>query len=724
MKYSIYIFLAAFITQIGIAFSAQTQKVKGRVVDEKNSPLAGAAISVQGTVLGAATDLDGYFIIEKMPAGEFALNFVMLGYRPVEKTVTLAPGEVKDIGTVRMEIAPVSGEAIVVTAAKYEQKMQNVPVSLSLISRRELELRNTVTIDQALQYVPGVNMNASQMNIRGSSGYSRGVGSRVLFLLDGIPFLTGDTREINYEALPTYMIERVEVMKGAGSALYGSSALGGVVNIITRDIDKSPFFYAKLYQGLYSNSAYDQWNWSANRRFFNGINGFVSRRIGNAGIQAGGSYAGDDSYRQNDLRKRYSGNGKVQWWISPYQELTLSGNYMYQKRENFLYWRDLDRALQPALDQLGDEVISKRSYISGQYRYLLGRNQFLTIRGIWFRNQFTDNITAAAGNKSTSRNISSEIQYSSRIHSTLLALGMEGTLNNAESNIFGKHSGNSFAGYLQLEVPLSAAWRFTAGARADYFDMDSVTSESQLNPKLGVTFSLDPATTFRSSFGLGFRAPSIAEVFTSTTASGFQIIPNTSLRPEKSISYEVGMNHNFSDRFNIDAAYFYNRYRDLIEGEFLESGQVQFQNITRAEIQGAEVVFSAGIFPGIFETRISYTYVNPWDLDSLQFLRFRPRHLLYLYNQLSLGKVQLFLDYRFIKKYDRIDEKFLVLIPDADQRVDAHVIDIRIAVPFQLSRLPVRFTLQINNVLQYYYVDLVGSLAPLRNFTLTLETGF
>jgi outer membrane receptor for ferrienterochelin and colicins len=724
MKRSIYIFWAILSIQISIASAGLTQRITGRVVDENNSPLAGAAVSVEGTVLGAATDLDGYFVIEKIPPGQFTLKFTMLGYRPVKKTISLAAGEVINIGTVKVEMAPVPGEAVVVTAAKYEQKMQDVPVSLSLIDRRELQMRNIVTIDQALQYVPGVNMNSSQMNIRGSSGYSRGVGSRVLFLLDGIPFMTGDTREISYEALPTYMIERVEVMKGAGSALYGSSALGGVVNIITRDIDASPFLYVKLYQGLYSNSTYDQWNWSSKRRFFNGFSGLTSHKMGKFGFQMGGAYAGDDSYRQNDTRKRYSVNARIQWWISPYEELILSGNYMHQDRENFLYWQDLDHALQPAADQLGDKVTSIRRYINGQYRYLLGSNRFLTIRGIWFRNQFTDNITAEQGNKSTSHNLTTEIQYSSRIRTALLTLGTEGTLNKAESNIFGEHSGNSVAGYLQLEMPLTSKWRITGGARADYFYMDSVKSETQINPKLGITFSPAISTTFRASFGLGFRAPSLAEVFTSTTASGFQIIPNINLRPEQSTSFETGLNHNFGERFNLDVAYFYNRYRDLIEGEFLESGQVQFQNITRAEIQGGEVDVSAQLVPDLLRTHISYTYVNPWDLDSLQFLRFRPRHLFYLNNQLTLGKLQLFLDYRYIKKYDRIDEKFLVLIPDAEKRVDAHIVDVRAAIPVQISRIPLLLTLQINNLLQYYYVDLIGSLAPLRNFTLTLETGF
>ena len=115
------------------------------------------------------------------------------------------------------------------------------------------------------------NMNSTQMNIRGSSGYSRGVGSRVLFLIDGIPILTGDTREVSYDVIPTYLIERVEIVKGAGSALYGSSALGGVVNMMTKEIDQLPHYYLKMYGGLHSQTAYPQWNWSDKSRSPNRI---------------------------------------------------------------------------------------------------------------------------------------------------------------------------------------------------------------------------------------------------------------------------------------------------------------------------------------------------------------------------------------------------------------------------------------------------------------------
>ena len=187
---------------------------------------------------------------------------------------------------------------------------------------------------------------------------------------------------------------------------------------------------------------------------------------------------------------------------------------------------------------------------------------------------------------------------------------------------------------------------------------------------------------------------------------------------------ETGIKQIFQERLTLDVAAFHSRYRNLIEGEFLASGEIQFQNITRATIWGIETALSGSLWKEYLRGNLSYTYVNPRDEETNEYLKFRPRHLFYISAMTRLAPFQLSLDYRFIKKYDRIDEKFALLIEDAEQRVDAHILDFRILWNLNLTRFPLRLTLQFNNLLRYYYVDLVGSLAPLRGITLTLESGF
>jgi len=708
---------------LGIALSAQEAVITGYVHDSDDNAIIGANIYLEGTILGAASDLSGQFIIDRVPRGNFKLVITVIGYETRELPMSITMAKEYDVGVIRLSPQPMKGEPVIVTASKYSQDFQDVPLSVSSMNRAEIRSRNIVTVDEALKYIPGLNMNADQVNIRGSSGYSKGVGSRVSFLLDGIPLLTGDTREINFDVIPTYLIDHIEVIKGAGSALYGSGALGGVINVITRDIEQKPHFFGRAYGGIYGEPSYAQWKWSNDQLYSRGISASYSQGIRKVGFQGGFAYDNDDNYRKNAWRKRYSGSGKFQWSLSPFQRLSLSGNYMHQKRGNFLYWKNFDNALVPPDDQLDDQVKSTRSYLTADYRYFLKDRQFLSVKGLWFRSRFDDNISSAGGNKSLSENLVGEVQYNTQVGDIFLISGAEVTRNSVESNIFGDHWGYSSALYLQGETPLMEDLQVTIGARFDYFDIDSLPAEGHYIPKLGLVYKPIDGLALRASAGLGFRAPSMAEVYTTTTSSGIQVVPNLALKPEKSGSLELGVNYYFTDKIFADLAVFQNRFTDLIEGSFLETGQIQFQNITRARIQGVEINLQGNLLGELLSFGLGYTYTDPWDLDLNRFLPFRPRHLLYSTNTLNFYKMSIGIDYRYISKYDRIDEKLALVVPDAGEQVAAHIVDFRIVSPTIFVGIPARMIFQVRNALQYNYIELVGSLAPPRQFILSLEGG-
>ncbi|MEZ4765443.1 MAG: TonB-dependent receptor [Calditrichia bacterium] len=340
--------------------SAQTAEIIGRIVEADDRPLIGANVYLEGTILGSATDNDGVFRISGVPEGRYSLVVNLIGYREYRSDISVSGTARIDAGTIELVPTVIANEPVVVTAGKYEQKIQDIPASISTVNQQELQARNITTIDQALAYVSGVNLNGGQLSIRGSTGYSRGAGSRVLMLIDGVPLLTADTRDIVFSVVPTYLLDHVEVLKGAGSAVYGSSAIGGVINVITRDIDDSPKFHLRTYGGVYSEPSHNQWKWTNDTQFTNGVSASYSRKINKIGVLAGISRDEDDGYQLNNWSRRWSGSGKLQWEMSPFRRLTLSGNYMHQERGNFLYWQDQQNALVPASGQEDDEVDSKR----------------------------------------------------------------------------------------------------------------------------------------------------------------------------------------------------------------------------------------------------------------------------------------------------------------------------------------------------------------------------
>jgi outer membrane cobalamin receptor len=124
-------------------------------------------------------------------------------------------------------------DEVVISAGKFEQKLSDVTVSMEIIKPSLIENKASQTLDIIMNQVPGVVVSDGQASIRGGSGYSYGAGTRVLMLVDEMPMISADAADIKWNYLPLENLEQVEVIKGASSALFGSSAMNGVINMRT-----------------------------------------------------------------------------------------------------------------------------------------------------------------------------------------------------------------------------------------------------------------------------------------------------------------------------------------------------------------------------------------------------------------------------------------------------------------------------------------------------------
>jgi hypothetical protein len=149
-----------------------------------------------------------------------------------------------------------------VTASRQPEEIQTAAVSVSALTGAGALRRDPLRLDAALVSIPGVSLVNENVNVRNSTGYTRGLGSRVLILLDGIPALTSDFGNMNWDLLPVTDFERVEVIKGPASALYGSFALGGVINIITKAPQPQGRFAIRTSAGVYDQPYESEWHWT------------------------------------------------------------------------------------------------------------------------------------------------------------------------------------------------------------------------------------------------------------------------------------------------------------------------------------------------------------------------------------------------------------------------------------------------------------------------------
>ena len=701
---------------------AQTYSISGIITDEDGKPLTGANVVLTGTGRGAAADKDGKYEINNLNPGIYTLEFSMIGYN----SVTIAGKKITNKSiTVNVRLIPgiiQTNQEVVVTAGKYEQKISELPVSASVISSSEFSEKYFVSLSDALRFAPGVQMVEDQISIRGSSGYSRGAGTRVLVELDGFPIYSGDTGEITWEMVPVTEIDRVEIIKGPASALYGSTALGGVINIITKKISNKARTYFKAGGGIYSKPYSSEWDWSSESRTYNTLTLSHTNRIGKFGFSAALTRLNDMSYKKDNVSSRYIGYLKTVYNFSPTSSLSFFANSLNEEEGNWTYWKDLQHALVP-INDLNQTVTSERYMLGMKYNNAVSENFSFDLKGSFYKAFWWDNTRA--------RNASYADIYRLEGQSNLLltdkivlVTGLEGFGALVNSNIFGQPSGYGLGVYFQTDFKLDSSLTLSAGARFDFDKLDTLKPVAAAAPKIGLNYKLTKNLILRSSFATGFRAPSLAEVFTSASLNaGVTLKQNPKLKPERNISFEFGANYQPFSELSFDAALFRTEYYDFIQVAFDVDNEAYFANVQRARIEGAEFNINSGMFNNHLSLKVNYTYLWARDVEQHIALKYRARHQLTANISLNLSGFEIGSDFRYWSKIEQMDFELvdLGLIKDGRVRVPVYVLDFRAGYNFSDLGFPARIFFNVNNALNYNYVELIGNIATIRNFSLSIE---
>ncbi|OVE78718.1 hypothetical protein BVY01_04610, partial [bacterium I07] len=357
-------------------------------------PLFGANVIVSGTLFGAATDEEGSFVINAVPPGSYWVRVTAIGYQPEAHRIKLGPGD-KVVLQFKLGETVLLMDGIAVTASRYKQALQDVPVSLSLIAAKDLSERNINSIDQSLKYVPGVNTHeGGQISIRGSSGFNYGLGSRVMVLYNGNPMMTGDHWAVSWYAIPTSNIKQIEVMKGSGSALYGSSAMGGVINIITQTPEEGNRINIRTHTGFYDRPLYPEWRWTEDNMHFEGTAVDFSTRLGNIETTLSTSYQANSGYKENDDRRIFNFMANLASQVNPRFRIELLSGYGKQDGGFYVYWKSLNKPYHNGSDPYGFRTRSTASnfYAFPSFTYSLNENMFLSLKGRYLSNDLEDKL--------------------------------------------------------------------------------------------------------------------------------------------------------------------------------------------------------------------------------------------------------------------------------------------------------------------------------------------
>ena len=376
------------------ALIAQQTSVSGHITDSKTGEsLIGVNISVDSTT-GGISDSNGNYSLNLNP-GNHIIKFLFVGFVSQIKKINIQASE-KKVLNIQLIPGYQNLDMFVVSAGRYKQKLSELTVSMTVIKPDYIENTNTENLEKSLNMVPGVEIMDGQTSIRGGSGYSYGAGSRVMFLVDGLPIITPDAGDIKWNFLPTENIDQLEVLKGASSSLYGSSALNGVVNIRTATPKNEPITKIQCFAGLFMNPKRSEliW-WGKERPFFTGASAFHSRKMGNIDLTLGANAFQDAVYRTEEHEKRIRMNFNFRYRDKKVKGLSygINTNIMQQNSTDFFIWLDADSG---AFQQRSDVITPSKGFRFNLDPYIMyfsknGNRHSLKTRYFRNSNNFDDN---------------------------------------------------------------------------------------------------------------------------------------------------------------------------------------------------------------------------------------------------------------------------------------------------------------------------------------------
>lgn len=595
-----------------VAFLFATAQEKGTltgVVISKEDGLTviGAnVVWVTDRSVGSPTDLDGKYTLS-LPAGEQTVEFSAVGLGNQTKTVTIEAGKTTTLN-ITLSVQAQEMGAVVVSAGKFEQKVEDLTVSVEIINPSLVENKGTVNAQTAIEQTPGVTIVDSEPQIRSGSGYSFGAGSRVQILVDDLPMLSGDAGRPSWGFIPVENLEQIEVIKGASSVLYGSAALNGIINIRTAYPKAEPQTKINYQIGAYSapNREAAKW-WTKGNPIFTNLNFFHSRKIGNLDIVIGGSGLLDDGHvgpaliedtvnnttyfpesgtftnvknNEGTYEKRGRINGNIRYRSKKHEGLSygVNFNYMRSRSKGSLLWMDSDTNIYRPFP--GSDTETKQTTFN--------IDPFLTIYGRVNHNRHSIRTRVFHQNNDNDNNQANlnyvyfgEYQFQRRVKSinglTITAGGM-GQFSQSEAPLYqgdpdgdGKNQAMNFAAYGQIDKKFWDKLNLSLGVRYEYFKINDEQGQGQPVFRSGLSYKVLKETYLRASFGQGFRFPTIAERFIRTTVGGMNIFPSDNLDPEKSFSVELGIKQGLKvGKFfaYLDVAGFMQQYQNTIEFTF------------------------------------------------------------------------------------------------------------------------------------------------------------
>jgi outer membrane cobalamin receptor len=725
--------------------------IRGKVIDGQSlMPLPSATV-IYGRDKGITTDADGSYLLKTEP-GNINIIFRFVGYKPVSHTVLVTSADTV-ILDIEMEYDVSEIDQIVVSAGKMEQRVAELTVSVNIIRPEALQVSHITDASELISRSPGIEVLDGQASVRGGSGFSYGAGSRVLALVDGLPVLSADAGNIKWQFLPLESISQIEIIKGASSVMYGSSALNGIINFRTADAGNEPETKFYFETGVFGKPSRQSWVWWDSPRSFSSTSFSHLRKSGNTDLGFALHLLTDNGYRRLNDEMLGRLNVKLKHYDKKMDGLSYGVNLNagVTEKTDFVLW---ENAWSGALKQDASTANELHGYLVTIDPYISLNRKGGAKHELRTRLQSSDNrYREAEHNNSRARSFLAEYNLMYRIFGLLdMNFGLFQNYSRIESLFYGYHDALNFAGFTQADIAIAERFKLVAGLRIEHNSLNGINDRPVPLLRAGMNYRILDYTFLRASFGQGYRYPSIAEKHAATTLGSVRIVANPDIRSESGWTSEIGVKQGIiTGNLNgqIDLAVFYSRYSDMIEFVFgiypdPESGSFSHgfmaSNVEQSKVYGAEFEFGLAGYTGRIQNSINggYVFTYPVEMNghngekSDNYLKYRRKHTLKLNYTGNLRRFEFGFSLNASSAILNIDNVFIneltreTILPGFydywnESRKGHILID-----PHAGFKIHERYkvSMVVKNLLNTEYMGRPGDIMPHRNFSIRFSGSF
>ena len=602
-----------------ISFS-QDLKFFGTILNNQTKePIIDANIVFLGTDFGSASDKEGNFSVTNLKDKKYEILISAIGYRDILTSINLIN---QDRYIFEMVPESVLSSALNVIG-RFPSK--HLPYFTQNITNEKISDYNYQTMSELFRNIGGVDVQTAHDNgrnanfsIRGSSDYKPGgYNNRVLVLLDGFQISMPYSGSIDWNAMPLDFLDRVEVVKGPVSSLYGQNSMGGIINLVTKNYSDE-FYNAKATIGSYDsrdlnltmsnitdnisytallqhkkgnghrfNAQYEQNNFYT--KIFNKKQDLSVSLIANKSVNGQPGFYIED--RPSLTSYRISNRDSVYLQLFKKQTLDANNNIVYSFSLNHFYTNYFDRDDTPA-EEIQEQTFYNDTSLNlrVEYQKLINNKSYLI---------FGSDIILEQSDISIYRNIYDDLK---------------------------QVTGGFFA---QNRIQLNERLLLGLGLRIDYRNVDrgnefSYKSFSDVSPKINLTFKRDSFSTWNFALSKGFRSPSLSELFLQYESDyGLNTQGNPNLEPEQLYGLDISFDRSNKSNLTYSVSTFYYKYEDMID--FVYGLPVIALNRSDISSCGLETNISYQINSNL-NLDLGYTYLRVNDVNNIDPILYRPNH--------------------------------------------------------------------------------------------------